>query len=139
VHSRDTWRMEYVSWAPAPSLESIVEDLYYLAGTPPYPRLTVPPMPSALVIINLAAPFRVIIRAGARTSRMGACGQRRPVGRRSSIRGTQGRSAYISSCGGWCRSPAPGAMLDILEDALLARLRPVAGLGLVHDMSTKIS
>ncbi|HEX2771851.1 MAG TPA: hypothetical protein VHN18_05395, partial [Micromonosporaceae bacterium] len=30
-------------------------------------------------------------------------------------------------------------MLDILEAALLARLRPVAGLGLVHDTSTQIS
>ena len=35
-----------------------MDDLYYLVGTPPYPRLTIPPMPSALVIINLAAPFR---------------------------------------------------------------------------------
>jgi hypothetical protein len=42
--------MEYVARAPAPSLESIVDDLCYLAGTPPYPRLTIPPMPSALVI-----------------------------------------------------------------------------------------
>ena len=41
------------------ALESIVDDLYYLAGTPPYARLTIPPMPSALVVINLAAPFRV--------------------------------------------------------------------------------
>jgi len=29
-------------------------------------------------------------------------------------------------------------MLDVLEAALLARLRPVAGLGLVHDTSTRI-
>ena len=38
--------MEYVARAPAPSLASIVDDLYYLAGTPPYPRLTIPPMPT---------------------------------------------------------------------------------------------
>jgi AraC-like DNA-binding protein len=50
--------MEYVARAPASPLESIVDDLYYLAGTPPYPRLTISPMPSALMIINLAAPFR---------------------------------------------------------------------------------
>ncbi len=30
-------------------------------------------------------------------------------------------------------------MLDLLEAALLAHLRPVAGLGLVHDTSTQIS
>jgi AraC-like DNA-binding protein len=51
--------MEYVARAPAPALASIVDDLYYLAGTPPYPRLTLPPMPSALIVVNLAAPFRV--------------------------------------------------------------------------------
>jgi hypothetical protein len=33
--------MEYVARAPAPALESIVDGLYYLAGTPPYPRLTI--------------------------------------------------------------------------------------------------
>ena len=33
----------------------------------------------------------------------------------------------------------PGAMLDLLEAALLAHLRPMAGLGLVHDTSTQIS
>jgi AraC-like DNA-binding protein len=33
----------------------------------------------------------------------------------------------------------PGAMLDIFEAALLARVRPVAGLGLVHDTSTQTS
>lgn len=51
--------MEYVARAPTPALRSIVDGLCYLAGTPPYPRLTIPPMPSALVIINLGAPFRV--------------------------------------------------------------------------------
>ncbi|WP_020388171.1 helix-turn-helix domain-containing protein [Kribbella catacumbae] len=51
--------MEYVARAPRPSLAAIVDDLYYLAGTPPYPRFTLPPMPSALVIINLGDPFRV--------------------------------------------------------------------------------
>jgi AraC-like DNA-binding protein len=33
----------------------------------------------------------------------------------------------------------PAEMLDVLEAALLARLRPVTGLGLVHDTSTWIS
>ncbi|WP_239123318.1 helix-turn-helix domain-containing protein [Rhizocola hellebori] len=55
--------MEYVSRVPRPPLDGLIDDLYYLAGAPPYPRLTLPPMPGALLIVNLGAPFR--IRAGA--------------------------------------------------------------------------
>jgi AraC-like DNA-binding protein len=56
------WRMEYVSRVPRPPLDGLIDDLYYLDGAPPYPRLTLPPMPSAVLIVNLGAPFRV--RAG---------------------------------------------------------------------------
>ena len=55
--------MEYVSRVPRPPLDGLIDDLYYLEGTPPYPRLRLPPMPGALLIVNLGAPFR--IRAGA--------------------------------------------------------------------------
>lgn len=54
--------MEYVSRVPRPPLDRLIDDLYYLEGEPPYPRLTLPPMPAALLIVNLGAPFR--IRAG---------------------------------------------------------------------------
>ncbi|MEV0897141.1 helix-turn-helix domain-containing protein [Actinoplanes sp. NPDC049802] len=54
--------MQYVSRAPRPPLGALIDDLYYLEGAPPYARLTLPPAPSALLIINLGAPFR--IRAG---------------------------------------------------------------------------
>lgn len=54
--------MEYVSRAPRPPLDGLTDDLYYLEGMPPYARLTLPPMPAALLIVNLGAPFR--IRAG---------------------------------------------------------------------------
>ena len=54
--------MEYVSRVPRPPLGGLIDDLYYLEGAPPYPRLTLPPMPSAVFIVNLGAPFR--IRAG---------------------------------------------------------------------------
>ena len=53
--------MEYVSRVPRPPLDGLIDDLYYLEGAPPYARLTLPP-PSALLIVNLGAPFR--IRAG---------------------------------------------------------------------------
>ena len=54
--------MEYVSKVPRPPLDGLLDDVYYLEGAPPYPRLTLPPMPSAVLILNLGAPFR--IRAG---------------------------------------------------------------------------
>src|SRR3954462_15753928 len=54
--------VEYVSRVPRPPLDGLIDDLYYLEGPPPYPRLTLPPMPAAFLIVNLGAPFR--IRAG---------------------------------------------------------------------------
>jgi AraC-like DNA-binding protein len=51
--------VEYVSRAPRPPLDGLIDDLYYLEGAPPYPRLTLPPMPSAVLIVNLGAPFRI--------------------------------------------------------------------------------
>jgi AraC-like DNA-binding protein len=55
--------MDYVSRVPRAPLDGLIDDLYYLEGAPPYARLTLPPMPAALLIVNLGAPFR--IRAGA--------------------------------------------------------------------------
>jgi AraC-like DNA-binding protein len=54
--------VEYVSRVPRPPLDGLIDDLYYLEGTPPYARLTLPASPAALLIVNLGAPFR--IRAG---------------------------------------------------------------------------
>lgn len=51
--------MEYVSAVPRPPLDELIDDLYYLEGAPPYARLTLPPMPAALLIVNLGAPFRI--------------------------------------------------------------------------------
>ncbi|NED97694.1 AraC family transcriptional regulator [Phytoactinopolyspora alkaliphila] len=45
-----------------PPLDELIDDLYYLEGARPYPRLTLPPMPSAVLILNLGEPFH--IRAG---------------------------------------------------------------------------
>ncbi|NEE04669.1 helix-turn-helix domain-containing protein [Phytoactinopolyspora halotolerans] len=47
---------------PRPPLDGLIDDLYCLEGTSPYARLTLPPTPSALLVVNLGAPFR--IRAG---------------------------------------------------------------------------
>jgi len=51
--------MEYVSRVPRPPLDGLIDDLYYLEGSPPYARLKLPPMPAALLIVNLGAPFRI--------------------------------------------------------------------------------
>lgn len=58
----DAVGVEYVSRVPRPPLDGLIDDLYYLEGAPPYARLTLPASPAALLIVNLAAPFR--IRAG---------------------------------------------------------------------------
>jgi AraC-like DNA-binding protein len=55
--------MEYVSRVPRPPLHELIDDLYYLEGAPPYPWLTLPPAPSALLIVNLGAPFRIRARS----------------------------------------------------------------------------
>ena len=54
--------MEFVSWVPRSPLDGLVDDLYYLEGSPPYARLRLPASPAAFLIVNLGAPFR--IRAG---------------------------------------------------------------------------
>jgi hypothetical protein len=51
--------VEYVSRATRPPLDGLIDDLYFLEGAPPYLRLTLPPLPSAVLIVS---PFR--IRAG---------------------------------------------------------------------------
>ena len=56
------WGVEYVSRVPRPPLDGLIDDLYYLEGESPYARLTLPPAPSALLIVNLGSPF--LVRAG---------------------------------------------------------------------------
>src|SRR5262245_11169901 len=58
----DAVGVEYVSRVPRPPLDGLIDDIYYLEGAPPYARLTLPPAPAALFIVNLGEPFR--IRAG---------------------------------------------------------------------------
>jgi AraC-like DNA-binding protein len=51
--------VEYVSHVPAPPLDGLVDDIYCLSGVPRHPRLTVPPMPSAHLFVNLGGPVRL--------------------------------------------------------------------------------
>ncbi|GAA1618578.1 hypothetical protein GCM10009789_85520 [Kribbella sancticallisti] len=162
--------MEYFARGPAPALEGIVDDLYYLAGAPPYPRLTIPPMPSALVIINLADPFRVTHPGGTEDLADGcvwatpSCPtvfeyprNTRSVGVHLKPWGLAPHTGVPAAMFGlpvpveavWGAdakdladqlgsAATPAAMLDILEAALLTRLQPVAGLGLVQDTGSQL-
>lgn len=53
--------MDYISRIPAPPLNAYIDDLYYIEGLSPYPRLQVSPMPSLHLMINLGSPFRVYV------------------------------------------------------------------------------
>jgi hypothetical protein len=57
--------VRYLSRVPQPPMDQLVDDLYYLEGTPPYSRLKLPPMPSAVLILNLGGRF-LIGHSGAR-------------------------------------------------------------------------
>lgn len=51
--------MEYVSRVPAPPLDLFIDDVYCLSGVPRHRRMTVPPMPSAHLFVNLGGPARL--------------------------------------------------------------------------------
>jgi AraC-like DNA-binding protein len=51
--------MDYASRVPRPPLDALIDDLYYLEGPAPYPRMKVPPMPSEHLMVNLGEPFRM--------------------------------------------------------------------------------
>ena len=109
------WGVEYVSRVPRPPLDGLIDDLYYLEGAPPYARLTLPPAPAALLIVNLGAPF--LIRAGTdieTAEYADGCVVAMPT--RAWEFGYlpgPGPSACTSSRGGWhrsCRCPQPNCV-----------------------------
>ena len=51
--------VEYVSRVPGPPLDGLIDDLYYLAGAPPYSRLLLPAAPAPLLIVNLGSAFLI--------------------------------------------------------------------------------
>ncbi|WP_341995073.1 helix-turn-helix domain-containing protein [Microbacterium sp. LWH7-1.2] len=58
----DDVSVEYVSRVPGPPLDGLIDDLYYLDGSPPYSRLLLPAAPAPLLIVNLGAPFALRTR-----------------------------------------------------------------------------
>ncbi|TQS45289.1 helix-turn-helix domain-containing protein [Cryptosporangium phraense] len=52
--------MEYLSRVPEPPLDGFVDDIYCLSGEPRHRRVTVPPMPSAHLFLNLGDPVRLV-------------------------------------------------------------------------------
>jgi AraC-like DNA-binding protein len=51
--------MKYVGRVPAPPLDRFIDDIYCLSGVPRHRRVTVPPMPSAHLFVNLGEPARL--------------------------------------------------------------------------------
>ncbi|MEV6071577.1 helix-turn-helix domain-containing protein [Nocardia sp. NPDC052001] len=51
--------MRYFSRVPGPPLDEYIDDIYCLSGVPRHPRVLVPPMPSAHLLINLGGPVRM--------------------------------------------------------------------------------
>ncbi|MFI7468772.1 helix-turn-helix domain-containing protein [Nonomuraea sp. NPDC049646] len=51
--------MEYVGRAPAPPLDRFIDDIYCLTGAPRHRLMTVPPMPSGHLFVNLGDPARL--------------------------------------------------------------------------------
>ena len=51
--------MDYVGRVPAPPLDRFIDDVYCLTGVPRHRLVTVPPMPSAHLFVNLGDPVRL--------------------------------------------------------------------------------
>jgi hypothetical protein len=116
---------------PRPPLDGLIDDLYYLEGAPPYAGLTLPPMPSALLIVNLGAPFR--IRAGTDIETAELCDRLVTVER------VWGRPAIAEPRDRPATADGPHEMLTPLEEELMRRLCETAGLGLVRHTSSVIA
>jgi hypothetical protein len=91
---------------PRPPLDGLIDDLYYLKGTPPYCRLSLPPMPSAVLIVNLGAPFRISASTDVEPAEYadGVVITTLTQALHSATRQRRGQSACTSSRGGWRRS-----------------------------------
>ncbi|MEV6490184.1 AraC family transcriptional regulator [Actinoplanes sp. NPDC051633] len=161
--------MQYVSRVPRPPLDGLIDDLYHLEGVAPYPRLKLPPMPSAVLILNLGDPFVVGGRSGYADGCLLTTGTRhvefayprftRSVGVHFKpwgwapfvgIPGSELCDLPLTVDQVWGRSgdelrarldaaATPEAMLDLLEVELRRRLADVPGLGLVRHASGRIA
>ncbi|WP_239080430.1 AraC family transcriptional regulator [Paractinoplanes brasiliensis] len=161
--------MEYVSRVPRPPLDGLIDDLYYLRGTPPYARLMLPPMPGALLIVNLGAPFRIgaadyadgcVVTTPTRGFEFGYPPRTRSVGvhfkawgpapflpmpaaelcdRPVTLEQVWGRPAVATLRDRLATANDPYGMLTLLEEELLRRLNATAGLRLVRDLSGVIA
>ncbi|MEV4409065.1 helix-turn-helix domain-containing protein [Actinoplanes sp. NPDC049598] len=154
---------------PRPPLDGLIDDLYYLEGVPPYARLTLPPAPAALLIVNLGAPFRIrgatyadgcVITMPTRAYEFSYPPRTRSVGvhfkswgpapflpmpaaelcdRPVTLEQVWGRSAVAGLRDRLATADGPHAMLTVLEEELRRRLGETAGLGLVRRASSVIA
>jgi AraC-like DNA-binding protein len=161
--------VEYVASVPGPPLDALIDDLYYLDGVPPYATLRLPPMPSALLILNLGAPFRIggddyadgcVVTMPTRAWDFSYPPRTRSVGvhfkpwglapflpmpaaelrdRRLTVEQVWGRRASVELRDRLATAADPHSMLTLLEGELRRRLRETTGLGLVRHTSSVIA
>ena len=167
--------VHYVSKVPRSPLDGLIDDLYYLEGASPYSRLMLPPMPSAFLIVNLGAPFRIragtdietseyvdgcVVTTPTRALEFGYPPRTRSVGvhfkpwgpapflpmpaaelcdRPVTMEQVWGRPAIAELRDRLATVDEPHAMLTLLEEELIRRLRRTTGLGLVRHTSGVIA
>src|SRR6476660_2526563 len=158
----DAVGVEYVSRAPRPPLDGLIDDLYYLEGAPPYARLTLPASPAALLIVNLGTPFRIragtdietaeyadgcVVTTPTRAWEFGYPPRTRSVGVHVKPWGLApflpmpaadlcDRPAVAELRDRLTVADAPHEMLTLLEEELMRRLRETDGLELVRRTSS---
>ena len=101
--------MEYIGRVPAPPLDRFIDDIYCLTGVPRYHLMSVPPMPSADLFVNLGEPAACgipTLPCRRRCSPMRGSWAYGPGGSATSTRPGCGSSGCTSSPGGCHRSPA---------------------------------
>jgi hypothetical protein len=65
---------------PAPPLDAYIARLWQCEGPPPYPRLTVLPMPSLHLMVNLGDTYHIYADEASRTAPLATCAQSWSVG-----------------------------------------------------------
>ena len=133
---------------PRPPLDGLIDDLYYLAGTSPYAPMTLPPAPSALLIVITMPTQAYEFGYPPETCSVGV--HFKPWGlapflpmpaaelcdRPVTIEQVWGRPAIAELRDRLATATGPHEMLALLEDELMRRLTETAGLGLVRTTAS---
>ncbi|UOQ88148.1 helix-turn-helix domain-containing protein [Agromyces endophyticus] len=164
-----------MSKVPGPALDRLIDDLYYLEGTPPYSRLLLPAAPAPLLIVNLGAPFLIrtsadlddvdyadgcVVTTPTRAWEFGYPTPTRSVGvhfkpwglapflpmpavelcdRPATLEHIWGGPALAELRDRLALAGTPDEALQVLEEELVRRLRPIDGLDIVRQLAGEIA